>query len=68
LTIASAVASILIPEKAGSDLFFEGLAKRTGMPAVMFDGDMVDERFYAQAEVNSRIETLMALLEGAKDK
>ena len=46
----------------------KGLAKRTGIPAVMFDGDMGDERFYAQAEVDSRIETLMALLAGAKDK
>jgi bcr-type benzoyl-CoA reductase subunit B len=36
--------------------------KRTGIPAVLIEGDMVDSRLFSQTEVDSRIESFMEIL------
>lgn len=36
--------------------------KRTGIPAVFIEGDMVDSRLFSQEEADSRIESFMEIL------
>jgi len=42
----------------------KAVEKRAGVPAVLIEGDMVDARLYSDADVDNRIETFMAVLEG----
>ena len=42
--------------------------KRTGIPAVVLEGDMVDSRFYSDSEVDSKLETFMEVLAGSSKK
>ena len=46
-------------------LIAEAVQKQLGLPVAMFEGDMVDESFYKDEIVNSRVE---ALLEAAESR
>ena len=41
----------------------EGVGKRLGMPVAMFEGDMVDESYYKDELVNSRVEAMLEQIE-----
>lgn len=43
------------------------VSKRTGLPAVIIEGDMVDTRLFSDAEVESRIESFMEMLAKHKE-
>jgi len=39
------------------------LTKRTGIPALVFESDMGDQRFYAESQVRTRIEAYFETLD-----
>ncbi len=46
----------------GQDDILEALIKRTGLPAVVIEGDMCDTRLYSESEFNGKIDALMEIL------
>lgn len=44
----------------------EAVGKRLGMPVAMFEGDMVDESFYKDELVNSRVEAMLEAIEAKR--
>ena len=44
----------------------EEVERRTGVPGVFIEGDMVDSRLYSDAQVENRIEAFMEVLEGRR--
>lgn len=44
------------------------LAKKKGIPSTMFEGDMVDESFYKEEVVNTRIEALLETIDAKKQR
>lgn len=44
----------------------EGVARKLGIPSVYFEGDIADESFYSDAEVDSKVKTLLELIEVRK--
>lgn len=49
-------------------LLAEGLSRKMDISSTMFEGDMVDESFYQDEIVNTRIEALLESLEAKKSK
>jgi benzoyl-CoA reductase subunit B len=49
-------------------LMAENLAKKLDISSTMFEGDMVDESFYKEEVVNTRIEALLESLEAKKQR
>lgn len=49
-------------------LIAEGVGKRLGMPVAMFEGDMVDELFYKDELVNSRVEAMLEQIEARRQR
>jgi len=49
-------------------LMGEALSRKMGIPSTMFEGDMVDESFYQDEIVNTRIEALLESLEAKKKR
>jgi benzoyl-CoA reductase subunit B len=49
-------------------LIAEGVGKRLGMPVAMFEGDMVDESFYKDELVNSRVEAMLEQIEARRQR
>jgi len=47
-------------------LIAEAVGKRLGLPVAMFEGDMVDESFYKDEIVNSRVEAMLEAIESRK--
>lgn len=47
-------------------LIADAVGKRLGLPVAMIEGDMVDETFYKDELVNSRLEAMMEAIEGGK--
>jgi benzoyl-CoA reductase subunit B len=47
-------------------LIAEAVQKRLGLPVAMIEGDMVDESFYKDELVNSRIEAMLESIEARK--
>jgi benzoyl-CoA reductase subunit B len=47
-------------------LIAEAVQKRLGIPVAMFEGDMVDESFYKDEIVNSRVEAMLEAIESRK--
>jgi benzoyl-CoA reductase/2-hydroxyglutaryl-CoA dehydratase subunit BcrC/BadD/HgdB len=39
------------------------LVKKTGIPALVFESDMGDQRFYSEAQIRTRIEAYFETLE-----
>jgi benzoyl-CoA reductase subunit B len=37
----------------------DGVSRRLGIPAVFFEADMADETFYADAQVDTRVQALL---------
>lgn len=46
----------------------EAVGKRLGMPVAMFEGDMVDESFYKDEIVNSRVEAMLEAIDAKKGR
>jgi benzoyl-CoA reductase/2-hydroxyglutaryl-CoA dehydratase subunit BcrC/BadD/HgdB len=46
----------------GQDDIMKALVRKTGLPAVVIEGDMCDSRFYAAAEVDGKIDAFMEIL------
>lgn len=46
----------------GQDDIMKALIKKTGLPAVVIEGDMCDARFYSDAEVDGKIDAFMEIL------
>lgn len=46
----------------GQDDLLEALIKRTGLPAVVIEGDMCDTRLYSDAEFNGKIDGFVEIL------
>lgn len=46
----------------GQDDIMKALIKKTGLPAVVIEGDMCDSRFYSDAEVDGKIDAFMEIL------
>jgi len=44
----------------------EGVDKRLGMPVAMFEGDMVDESYYKDELVNSRVEAMLEQIDAKR--
>ena len=42
------------------------VGKKLGMPVAMFEGDMVDESFYKDELVNSRVEAMLEAIEARR--
>jgi benzoyl-CoA reductase subunit B len=49
-------------------LIAEAVGKRLGLPVAMFEGDMVDETFYRDEIVNSRVEAMLEAIEARRAK
>lgn len=49
-------------------LLGEALSRKMGIPSTMFEGDMVDESFYQDELVNTRIEALLESLDAKKKR
>lgn len=49
-------------QSMGDRDIMESLIKRTGLPAVVVEGDICDSRFYSDAEFNNRIEGFMEIM------
>ena len=49
-------------------LMAENLSKKMGIPSTMFEGDMVDESFYKEEVVNTRIEALLENIDAMKQR
>ena len=47
-------------------LIAEAVQKQLGLPVAMFEGDMVDESFYKDEIVNSRVEAMLEAIESRK--
>jgi benzoyl-CoA reductase/2-hydroxyglutaryl-CoA dehydratase subunit BcrC/BadD/HgdB len=43
------------------------LTKKTGIPALVFESDMGDQRFYAESQVRTRIEAYFETLDRLQD-
>ena len=41
----------------------KAITKKTGVPGVVIDGDMVDERNFSAEQTNTRIESLIEIIE-----
>lgn len=48
-------------------LIAEAVQKRLGLPVAMIEGDMVDESFYKDELVNSRLEAMMEAIDGGRN-
>ncbi len=46
----------------GQDDITEALVKKTGLPAVVVEGDLCDPRFYSDAEFNGKVDAFMEIL------
>jgi benzoyl-CoA reductase subunit B len=46
----------------------EAVGKRLGMPVAMFEGDMVDESFYKDEIVNSRVEAMLEAIDARRGR
>jgi benzoyl-CoA reductase subunit B len=46
----------------------EAVGKRLGMPVAMFEGDMVDESFYKDEIVNSRVEAMLESIDAKRGR
>ncbi len=49
-------------------LLADAVGKRMGMPVAMFEGDMVDETFYKDELVNSRVEAMLEQIEARRQR
>ena len=49
-------------------LLADAVGKRMGMPVAMFEGDMVDESFYKDELVNSRVEAMLEQIEARRQR
>lgn len=49
-------------------LMAENLSKKLGIPSTMFEGDMVDESFYKEEVVNTRVEALLENIDAKKQR
>ncbi len=49
-------------------LMGDSLSRKMGIPSTMFEGDMVDESFYQDEIVNTRLEALLESLEAKKKR
>ena len=49
-------------------LIAEAVGKKLGMPVAMFEGDMVDESFYKDELVNSRVEAMLEAIEARRTR
>ena len=46
----------------------ELLTKRTGLPALVFESDMGDPRFYSETQIRTRIEAYFETLDSLRQK
>jgi benzoyl-CoA reductase/2-hydroxyglutaryl-CoA dehydratase subunit BcrC/BadD/HgdB len=46
----------------GQDDIMKAVIAKTGLPAVVIEGDMCDSRFYSDSEVNNKIDAFMEIL------
>ena len=42
------------------------MGKKLGLPVAMFEGDMVDETYYKDEVVNSRVEAMLEAIEASR--
>jgi benzoyl-CoA reductase subunit B len=42
------------------------VGKKLGLPVAMFEGDMVDETYYKDEVVNSRVEAMLEAIEASR--
>lgn len=49
-------------------LIADAVGKRMGMPVAMFEGDMVDESFYKDELINSRVEAMLEQIEARRGR
>ncbi|MGD0721568.1 MAG: 2-hydroxyacyl-CoA dehydratase family protein [Roseiarcus sp.] len=49
-------------------LIAEAVGKRLGLPVAMFEGDMVDESFYKDEIVNSRVEAMLEQIDAKRGR
>lgn len=46
----------------------EAVGQKLGMPVAMFEGDMVDESFYKDEIVNSRVEAMLEAIDAKRSR